>query len=82
MQGMTRAELADCARVLALQVADYRIQFGDIADRDGLALLAQVQLTAEQARLLADGMEVLTCHAVAVGGMPDENMPIGHASND
>jgi hypothetical protein len=39
MAGMTPEQLADCLRVLALHVGDYRLGFGEIPGQDLLALV-------------------------------------------
>jgi hypothetical protein len=74
IDAMSKEELAECARILALQIADYRMQLGDIPERDALDLLGLVHLTPEQAKLLANGMEILTYYAVAVAGVPEERL--------
>lgn len=55
----TKEDLAEVSRVLALHVAHYRTQFGDIPIEDSLDLLGVEKLTDEMARVLADGLEVL-----------------------
>lgn len=80
MEAMSREQLAECARILALQIADYRMQLGDIPERDALTLLGLVHLTPEQAKLLANGMEILTYYAVAVGGGPDQETSIAETA--
>ncbi len=39
MATMTPEQLADCLRILALHVGDYRLRFGEIPGQDFLALL-------------------------------------------
>lgn len=56
---LSKAQLAECARMLALHVADYRRRFGEIPHVDLLGLADVVQIGDEQAALLRDGMEVL-----------------------
>ena len=56
----SKDELADLARVLALNTAQYRDQFGEIPVSDSLSLLLDSKtLDDEQATALADGFEVL-----------------------
>ena len=56
----SKEELADLARVLALNIAQYRTQFGDIPVGESLKLLLDTQtLGDDQAKALADGFEVL-----------------------
>ena len=60
IQDASKDELADLARVLALNIAQYRLQFGDIPVSDGLSLLLETKtLSDSQATALADGFEVL-----------------------
>jgi hypothetical protein len=56
---LSKLQLAECARMLALHVADYRRQFGEIPHTDLLRLADTIKIGAEQAALLRDGMEVL-----------------------
>ena len=56
----SKDELTDLARVLALNIAQYRDRFGEIPVSDSLSLLLDTQtLGDEQATALADGFEVL-----------------------
>ena len=60
VQQASKDELADLARVLALNIAQYRTQFGDIPVGESLKLLLDTQtLGDDQAKALADGSEVL-----------------------
>lgn len=60
VQQASKDELADLARVLALNIAQYRTQFGDIPVGESLKLLLDTQtLGDDQAKALADGFEVL-----------------------
>ena len=60
VQQASKDELADLARVLALNIAQYRTQFGDIPVGESLKLLVDTQtLGDDQAKALADGFEVL-----------------------
>lgn len=60
VQQASKDELADLARVLALNIAQYRTQFGDIPVGESLKLLLDIQtLGDDQAKALADGFEVL-----------------------
>jgi hypothetical protein len=59
MQAMTPEQLADCLRILALQVGDYRLRLGEIPGQDLLGLLGITEISDHQARILREGMEVL-----------------------
>lgn len=52
-------QLAECARLLALNLAHYQGKFGEIPLGDTLAILDATEPNDEQAVLLRDGMEVL-----------------------
>jgi hypothetical protein len=59
MGTMTPEQLADCLRILALHVGDYRLRFGEIPGQDFLALIGTSEISDDQARILREGMEVL-----------------------
>ena len=77
MQAMTPEQLADCLRILALHLGDYRLRFGEIPGQDFLALLGTTKISDNQARLLREGMEVLVGYLASVrDGWEDEDAPI------
>ena len=49
IDAMTKEQVAECARLLALHLADYRQRFGDVPHRDLLTLLGVVEINEEQA---------------------------------
>ena len=55
----SKEELAECARVLALNVAHYQARFGEIPLDDTLAILDATEPNEEQAAILRDGMEII-----------------------
>jgi hypothetical protein len=55
----SKEQLAECARLLALNLAHYQGRFGEIPLEDTLAILDATEPNDEQAVLLRDGMEVL-----------------------
>jgi hypothetical protein len=59
VETLSTEQLADCLRMLAPHVADYRARFGVIPQQDVLRLLGATELDDDQVRLLRDGMEVL-----------------------
>jgi hypothetical protein len=69
---LSKAQLAECARMLALHVADYRRQFGEIPHTDLLRLADTIKIGNEQAALLRDGMEVLVGYLENVRERSDE----------
>ena len=52
-------ELAECARLLALNLAHYQGLYGEVPLSDTLAMLEAPEPNEEQTALLADGMEIL-----------------------
>jgi hypothetical protein len=46
MAAMTRERLADCLRILALHVGDYRLRFREIPGQDFLGLLGTTEISA------------------------------------
>lgn len=55
----SKEQLAECARLLALNLAHYQGLYGEVPLSDTLALLDATEPNDDQALLLADGMEVL-----------------------
>jgi hypothetical protein len=55
----TKEEVAECARLLALNLAHHQARHGEIPLEEMLALLDTAEPNEEQARFLADGMETL-----------------------
>ncbi|MBU1397045.1 MAG: hypothetical protein KKE84_13030 [Gammaproteobacteria bacterium] len=55
----SKEQLAECARLLALNLAHYQGRFGEIALEDTLATLDATEPNDEQEVLLKDGMEIL-----------------------
>lgn len=59
IEGATKEDLAECARLLALNLAHYQGKFGVVPLVDTLADLGATETNDEQAVLLKDGMEIL-----------------------
>ncbi|MBU1691620.1 MAG: hypothetical protein KKD65_12915 [Gammaproteobacteria bacterium] len=55
----TKEQLAECARLLALNVAHYQGKFGEVPLEETLALLDAEEPSEDQAKLLTVGMENL-----------------------
>ncbi len=55
----SKEQLAECARLLALNLAHYQGRFGEIPLEDTLTILDVTEPTYEQELLLRDGMEIL-----------------------
>jgi len=77
MAAMTPEQLADCLRVLALHLGDYRLRFGTIPGQDLLGLLGTTEINDDQAGILREGMEVLVGYSATVrDGWDDEETPL------
>lgn len=55
----SREQLAECARLLALNLAHYQGKFGEMPLEATLAALDATEPNEEQAVMLRDGMEIL-----------------------
>lgn len=55
----SKEQLAECARLLALNLAHYQGLYGEVPLSDTLAMMNALQPNDEQAVLLADGMGIL-----------------------
>ena len=55
----SKEEIAECARLLALNVAHYQSRFGELPLEERLAMLSMNYPNEEQFRLVASGMEIL-----------------------
>ena len=76
MGTMKPEQLADCLRILALHLGDYRLRFGEIPGQDLLGLLGTTEISEDQARILREGMEVLVGYLASVrDGWEDEEAP-------
>jgi hypothetical protein len=74
IEAATKEELAETARLLALNVAHYQSRFGELPLEGMLAMLSVAKPNEEQAALLASGMETLVgvLGLVRSGGLEDE----------
>ena len=55
----SKEQLAECARLLALNLAHYQGRFGEMPLEDTLAILDATEPNDKQEMLLRDGMEIL-----------------------
>jgi len=77
IESMPKEQLADCLRLLAVYVAEYRSEFGEIPKQYLLELLGATEINDSQARLLRDGMGLLVGHLASVRtGFDDEDARI------
>jgi hypothetical protein len=64
---------AECARLLALNLAHYQAKFGEISLEESLSTLDATEPNEEHAALLRDGMEVLArALGTAMSGLGEE----------
>jgi len=59
IENASKEQLAECARLLALNLAHYQGRFGKIPLEDTLTILDATEPNDEQEVLLRDGMEIL-----------------------
>ncbi len=62
----TKADLAECARLLALNIAHYKAKYGELPLEEHQAMLEADDIDEEMAKLLASGvleMAVVLAHA-------------------
>jgi len=59
IENASREQLAECARLLALNLAHYQGKFGEMPLEATLAALDATEPNEEQAVMLRDGMEIL-----------------------
>ena len=55
----SKNELAEAARILALNLAQYQAKFGELPSEEYMALSSAETLSPETAKTLGDGMEIL-----------------------
>ncbi len=56
----TKADLAECARLLALNVAHYKAKYGELPLEEHQAMLETQEIDKDLAKLLASGMLEMT----------------------
>lgn len=59
IENASKEQLAECARLLALNLAHYKGKFGEMPLEETLTALGATEPNDEQAVLLRDGMEIL-----------------------
>jgi hypothetical protein len=69
----SKEQLAECTRLLALNLAHYQAKFGEISLDESLSTLDATEPNEEQAALLRDGMEILVgVLGTATSGLGEE----------
>lgn len=59
IEASTKEDMAEAARLLALNVAHYQMKYGELPLDEKLAMLGTSQPNAEQLMMLTSGMETL-----------------------
>ena len=54
-----KEDIAECARLLAMNVAHYKKRYGELPLEDHLAMVTSDEISDQQAELVIDGMETL-----------------------
>ena len=54
-----KEELAECGRILAMNLAHYKTKYGELPQDDGMFSADLVELSEQQAQLIIEGMETL-----------------------
>lgn len=55
----SKEQLAECAKLLALNLAHYKMKYGELPLDETLAMINMDKPNAEQLELMANGMEML-----------------------
>lgn len=58
IEKVSKEDLAECARLMALNVAHYQSKYGDLPLDETLALINMDKPNEEQIQMLTDGMEI------------------------
>lgn len=59
IEKVSKDDLAECARLLALNVAHYQGKYGELPLDETLAMIGMTKPNEEQLQLMTDGMEIL-----------------------
>ncbi len=68
----TKADLAECARLLALNVAHYKAKYGELPLEEHHAMLVTEDIDEEMAKLLASGVLEMAVVLALVTGRAEE----------
>jgi hypothetical protein len=58
IEKVSKEEIAECARLLALNVAHYQSKYGELPLDEKLAMISMDKPNDEQIQLMNDGMEI------------------------
>jgi len=73
MAKASKDEIAECARLLALNLAHYKQKYGELPLNEQEQLATETEVTDETARLLASGMLEMAVTLALVTGNTDDN---------
>jgi len=59
IEQVSKEEIAECARLLAMNVAHYQSKYGELPLDEKLAMIGMTKPNEEQIQLMTDGMEIL-----------------------
>lgn len=59
IEKVSKDDLAECARLLAMNVAHYQSKYGELPLGETLAMIGMTKPNEEQLQLMTDGMEIL-----------------------
>lgn len=59
IEKVSKEDVAECARLLALNVAHYQMKYGELPLDEKLAMIGMTQPNEEQIQLITDGLEIL-----------------------
>lgn len=59
IEKVDKEELAECARLLALNLAHYQSKYGELPLDETLAMIGMTRPNDKQIQMLTDGMEIL-----------------------
>ena len=58
IEQVSKEEIAECARLLAMNVAHYQSKYGELPLEEKLAMIGMTKPNEEQIQLMNDGMEI------------------------
>lgn len=59
IEKVSKENIAECARLLALNVAHYQSKYGELPLEEKIAMIGMTKPNEEQLQLMTDGMEIL-----------------------
>jgi len=59
IEKVSKEDLAECSRLLALNVAHYQNKYGELPLEEALTMIGMTMPNKDQIQLMTDGMEIL-----------------------